>query len=254
MSTKQQIKEKIKVYKPISHTVSVFDLNIHETSNTIYEFKDKQGNRVRVWVFSDRIKIEIPLSTSLLFSVNFPDKVCLANKNFAAILGIGTLFTDNSENDQIVRCIDILSNDLKSLSLDKSREGLIVYRNALQVILKNDRTIIEELSICMEIKSKIEIEFPDIIRNIDYSDLPKELKLLILKFKSWILFDDFERDIKIKESTKKERTDLINAIYPKLDSIIIFLNSFENQSLSEGAINLQALVEIVMELKSAHDA
>ena len=89
--------------------------------------------------------MEISLATSLLFSINFPDKVCLANKKLKNISGVAIVFTDNSRDDQIQLCIELLSDYLNSLHFDNN-EGLTVYRNSLQLTLKHDRQLLRTYS------------------------------------------------------------------------------------------------------------
>ena len=49
--------------------------------------------------------------------------------------------------------------------------------------------------------------------------------------------------------TKKERNDFIEAIGRKFDDINIFLDTFKDKPLTEGAIKIQCLAELAMELK-----
>jgi hypothetical protein len=195
--------------------------------------------------------LETPLTTSLLFSINFPDKVCLAKKLLLDESGIGKIFTDNSKDDQIQLCIKLLKDDLKSLNFDFN-EGLTVYRNSLQLTLKQDRQMLPEIEIFKKIKSLIELNFPDEIKEIDYSDLPTELRQILMKFGSLAISDDFERDEKIKTLTKKQRTDFIETLEPKLENINSFLDTFSDNPLTEGAIGLQSLAILLIELTYEH--
>lgn len=243
----QEIKEKIKTYRPSSKGVSLFDPNINETSTKVLKFKDEKEQKFRIWLFKERFIIELPIQTSLLFSINFPDKVCLAKIKIAEINGVGNLFTDNSRDIEIQQCIEHLSDDLKSLNLAKN-EGLFIYRNVIKMLLKNSRTIETELKMCSRIKSKIERNFPEKIENISFSDLPNGLKYIVENFNDWTIADDFERAEKIKETTIKERNRIISEIEPKLEDINGFLENYGEEPMTEGAIKLQTLAELVTEL------
>jgi hypothetical protein len=247
MTTLHNIRNKVKEFRPLSQEVNFFDPNLNDKSTRLFKFNDDNSNKFKIWVFTDRIKLETSLTTSLLFSINFPDKICLANKQLEEIKGIGKLFTNNSQDDQIQLCISLLSDDIKSLNFDKT-EGLTVYRNSLQMTLKNDRQILPEIESCKKIKSIIEFNYLDKIYNVDFTDLPTELRQLIIKFKNCAISDDFERDEKINELTKKERIHLIETVEPKLEDINSFLRTFGDKPLTEGAIGLQSLAELVMEL------
>ena len=117
------------MFRPTSQEVNLFDPNINDKSTRLFKFKDDKDNRFKIWVFTDKIKMETALATSLLFSINFPDKVCLANKILKEISGIGKIFTDRSKDDQIQSCVELLKDNLRSLKFDKN-EGLTVYGNS----------------------------------------------------------------------------------------------------------------------------
>ena len=60
--------------------------------------------------------------------------------------------------------------------------------------------------------------------------------------------DDFERDELIEGLSTKQRNNLIKAIEPKLEAINSFLDTFGDKPLTEGAIGLQCLAELTIEL------
>jgi hypothetical protein len=251
MTTLQEIRDKLKIFRPTSQEVILFDPNLNDKSTRLLKFKDNQDNRFKIWVFTDNVKLETPLTTSLLFSINFPDNVCLAKKLLLDERGIGKIFTDNSKDVQIQYCLKLLKNDLKSLNFDFN-EGLTVYRNSIQLTLKQDRQMLPEIEILKKIKSLIELNFPDEIEEIDYSDLPTDLRQILIKFGSLAISDDFERDEKIKTLTNKQRIDFIETLEPKLENINSFIDTFSDKPLSEGAIRLQSLAELLIELTYEH--
>jgi hypothetical protein len=249
MTTVQEIRNKVKIFRPSSQEVNLFDPNLKDKSIRLFKFKDDKGNKFKIWVFTDTVKLETPLATSLLFSINYPDKVCLANKNIKDISGIGKIFTDNSEDDQIISCIELLEDDLKTLDFDY-KEGLTIYRNSLQLTLKQDRQLLPEIELCEKMKLLIEFNFPDKTNAADYSDLPADLRQLLLKYETFAVTDDLERDDLIAALSTRQRNDLIKSIEPKLEIINLFLDTFGDKPLTEGAIGLQCLVELTIELKN----
>jgi len=249
MTTIQEIRNKISKFRPTSQEENLIDPNLNDKSTRLYKFKNDKGNKFRIWIFTDRIKLETPLATSLLFSINIPDKICLANRFLENIKGIGKLYTDNSKDEQIKLCIKLLKEDLISLRFDRI-EGLTVYGNWLQLILKNDRQILPEIEVCEKMKSIIELNYPAKIYRIDYTDLPTDIGQLVVKFERWAISDDFEREEKSKEMTKKERAELIEAIERKFNDINSFLDTFKDKPLTDGAIKLQCLAELVTELNT----
>jgi hypothetical protein len=247
MTTVQDIRNKVKMFRPTSQEVNLFDPNLNDKSTRLFKFKDDQDNKFKVWVFTETIKLETPLTTSLIFSINFPDNVCLAKKLLFTEYGIGEIFAVNSKDDQIHLCIKLLKDNLKSLNFDLN-EGLTVYRNSLQLTLKQNRQILPEIVVFKKIKSLIELHFPDEPYETDYSDLPIDLRQLLLKLKSFVIRDDFERGELIKGLSTKQRTDLIKLIGPKIGEINLFLDKFGDKPLTEGAIGLQCLAELTTEI------
>ena len=239
------------MFRPTSQEVILFDPNLNDKSTRLLKFKDDQDNRYKIWVFTDTVKLETSLTTSLLFSINFPDKVCLAKRLLLEVSGIGKIFTDNSKDDQIQLCIKLLKDDLKSLNFDFN-EGLTVYRNSLQLTLKQGRQMLPEIEVLKKIKLLLQLNFPDETEEIDFSDLPAVLRPILKKFGSLAISDDFERDEKIQTLTKKQRTDFIETLEPKLENINSFLDTFSDKPLSEGAIRLQSLAELLIELTYEH--
>ncbi|PKL85328.1 MAG: hypothetical protein CVV22_08670 [Ignavibacteriae bacterium HGW-Ignavibacteriae-1] len=247
MKTEQDIRNKVKIFRPTSQEVNLFDPNLNDKSTRLFKFKDDKENRFKIWVFTNSLKLEIPFMTSLLFSINIADKVCFADKKLKEINGIGKIYTDNSENDQVISCIEMLKDELKTLDFDNS-EGLTIYRNSLQLTLNHKRHLLPEIEVGKRIKTIIEQNFPDKIKGADYSDLPTDLRQILLKFENLAITDDFERDELIEGVSTKQRKDIIKVIEPKLEEINKFLDTFGDKPLTDGAIGLQCLAELTIEL------
>ncbi len=251
MTTVQDIRNKVRMFRPTSQEVNLFDPNLNDNATRLFKFKDDQDNRFKIWVFTDTVKVETTLTTSLLFSINYPDKVCLAKKLLYEETGIGKIFTDNSKDDQIQLCIKLLKDVLKSVNLDFN-EGLTVYRNSLQLTLKQGRQMLPEIEGLKKIKALVELNFPDEIEKIDFTDLPTDFRYILKKFGTLAISDDFEREEKIQTLTKKQRTDFIETLKPKLEDINAFLDTFSDKPLSEAAIRLQSLAQLLIELTYEH--
>lgn len=235
------------MFRPTSQEVILFDPNLNDKSTLLLKFKDDKDNRYKIWVFTDAVKLETPLTTSLLFSINLPDKVCFADKELKEINGIGKIYTDNSNKDQILNCIELLKDELRTLDLE-NKEGLTVYRNSIQLTLNHNRQLLPEIEACKKLKTIIELNFPDKATRTDYSDLPNELRKILVKFESLAVTNDLERDDLIEGLTVEQRKDLINVIELNLKEINLFLDTFGDKPLTEGAIGIQSLVKLTIEL------
>lgn len=251
MTTEDQIRDKIKIFRPKSQVISLFDYNLNDKSTRVFKFQDKIGNKIRIWNFTNTITIELPTEIAINFAINIPDKLCLSNILNADIEEIGKIYTREKGDIVILNCIKLLFNELKSLQLD-TNEGLIVFKNGLQLILNPSREILTEIETLVKIKSIIETNFPDKDNKVDYEELPKDLKKILLDYGEWAITDNFERDEKIQTLTKKQLVDFIETLEPKLENINAFLGTFIGRPLTEGAIRLQSLAELLIELTYEH--
>ena len=114
--------------------------------------------------------------------------------------------------------------------------------------MKHNRQLLPEIEVCKKIKTIIELNFPYKANRTDYSDLPTDLRKILLKFENLAVTDDFERDELIEGLTTRQRKDLIKVIEPKFEEINLFLDTFGDKPLTEGAIGLQCLAELTIEL------
>ncbi|MDR1199195.1 MAG: hypothetical protein LBK94_09350 [Prevotellaceae bacterium] len=247
MQLYKKIKEQIIDFSQKIYDTNIFNPNINEYSNKLIKLKDKNGYVVNLYIFSSKILIETSLKTTLLFSINIKDVVCFSNLFLMEITDIGKLYTNNLHNDNIIKCIIAIQEDLKVLNLSYD-EGVIVYNNALQVIINFEKEINYLLKIIKMIKNKIEIACPEQVGSKNKNTMPQKFQTIINNYSDWIISDDLEREIKIKESNKTELEHLINSISPKLPTINKYIDSFGVKTLPEEVIKLQNLAELVNEL------
>jgi len=245
MKTAQEIKTKLRIFRPTSQEVNLFDPHLNDRATRLIKFKDNQDNTFKIWVFTDTFRLETPLSTSLLFSINFPDKICLADKTLEN--GVGIVFTDKSNDEQVQSCFELLNDNLKSLQLENN-EGMAVYRNSLQLILRHGRQILPEIEVCKKIKLLIELNFPGKDNKTDYSDLPTDLRQILIKYQHLAVSDDFERGELIEELSTRQRNDFVKAIELKLEAINLLLDTLGDKQWTEGAAGLHSLVQLTFEL------
>jgi hypothetical protein len=247
MTIEQITRNKIKIFRPTSQALNLYSPNLNDRSTRLFRFKDEQGNRFKVIVYEGSVELIISVATSLHFSINIPDLICLSNQYINNINDIGILFTDNSSNDQVQTCIKLLFEYLKLLQFDTD-EGLTVYKNCICCNLNHSRKILPEIEVLKKIKELFEMHFPDSNDIKDYNDLPTDLKKILLKYESFVIADDLERDELASRITKRKRINFINAIFPYIEQINLFLDSFGDRPLSDGAIGLQSLAELSIEL------
>lgn len=64
----------------------------------------------------------------------------------------------------------------------------------------------------------------------------------------WCIPDDVERTKLMQKTSKKKKQELISIVNPLLPQINVFLDSFGNEPLSDEAILLGDLAQLVCEL------
>ncbi|MBK6834720.1 MAG: hypothetical protein IPG89_10770 [Bacteroidetes bacterium] len=94
----------------------------------------------------------------------------------------------------------------------------------------------------------LEKGFPDKIDAIDISNIPLNLRELSPLLSKWAISDDFERNEKIKRSSKTSLKKLVDSVSPKINEITNYLDGFKNEPLSHEATLFQSLAELIMEI------
>jgi hypothetical protein len=82
-------------------------------------------------------------------------------------------------------------------------------------------------------------------------NIPDNLKSLFPLLKKWSVSDDDLREQLVEETSERQKKKLINTVYPFINEINEFLDSFKDEPLSEEAILIGNLAELVSELKIA---
>jgi hypothetical protein len=246
METAAHIKNTLKDFRPASQKIDLFDPNLRDNSTRVFKLKHKDGQKFKVYAFTERITIEIKIATSLHFSVNLPDNICLANKLLKNDYGL-KLFCNHSQDIAILSCIGLINTDIQNLRL-KSNEGLFIYKNGIQLVVDKSRELIQEILTVQKISKILECIFPDSPETIDTSKIPGNLLDLIPILYEWAISDDVEREEKISKSSKGKLKKLVDIVNPKMEVINNYLDSFKSEPLSYEATLIGNLAELVSEL------
>jgi len=246
METAAHIKNVLKDFRPTSQKINLSDSNLRDNSTRVFKLKDKDGHKFKVYAFTERIAIEIKLATSIHFSVNLPDNICLANKLLKNSYGL-KIFTNHSQDIAILNCISLINADIQNLRL-KSNEGIIIYRNGIQLVVDKSRQLIQEILTLQKISEILERTFPDNPETIDTSKIPGNLLDLIPILSEWAISDDAEREEKISKSSKGKLKKMVDIVNPKMEIINSYLDSFKSEPLSYEATLIGNLAELVSEL------
>jgi hypothetical protein len=244
MTLDKRIKDLLKEFRPTSQKTNRYNPNIQENCFRYFTF-NKDGIKIKAFIFSTKILLEIKVNTSLLFAVNIPDIICTANKALNKQIEGHKIYTNNSNDSLIITCINLIENEIKDLRL-KENEGLFVYNNVLHLAIYQQRELVPEINSLIKLKSKI--EQPEIKSEIAFSNLPNDLQDLIPFLEKWALSDDDEREQKINQSSKIELAKVIDVVNPKMNIINNYLDSFKEEALPSEAILIGNLAELVTEI------
>jgi hypothetical protein len=241
MTIEVHIKNALKEFKPVGKKIDLWHQNLNEHSSRYFSF-NKGGNKFKLFVFDERLLLEVKATTDILFAINLPDNVCLANK----LLNTNTykLFVNDEENALVEAAFNLIKEDVKILGL-ASNEGVFVYSNAIQLVLNKTRSLIDEINILSSIKLKLERESD---QNLDFSGLPLNLRDLVPFLNRWSISDDKERDEAINQASKEEIKQLTKYVNSKMKDINEYLDSFNSIVMPDEAILIGNLAELVSEI------
>jgi len=251
MTTAEYIKNSLKDFETKSQKINLFDSNLSSHSSRVFNIKDQNGNRYKVYDFADRILIETKANVSLHFAINLPDNVCLANKPLANTMDC-KIFIHHSQDAIVLHCLELINDSILSLKL-KSNEGVFVYRNSIKLAIDISRPLVEEVQNLQRIKDVIQSKFTDISEEIDVSKIPLNLQDIIPLLPEWAISDDDERKEKINRSSKAKLKKIIETVSPKMDFINNYLDSFKSEPLNYEATLIGNLAELISELSLAKD-
>jgi len=246
MTTSDYIKEKLIEFNLKSKKTNLFHPNLQRTSHRYFNLKMSTGATYRIFDFTEKIVIETAIKTCLLFTVNLPDKICLADKKLNTKTGL-KIYSSNTKDLKVIDCVNLIKKEIIDLRL-QNNEGIYIYGNGITLNLNNSRELKPEILILQNLKSIIEDNFPENQEITDPFRLPTNLRNLAALFSEWAIQDDLEREEKIQKSSKIKLKRLIDLVYPKMDEINKYLDSFKTEPMPDEAILVGSLAELVSEL------
>ncbi|MGC4035099.1 MAG: hypothetical protein QM764_03995 [Chitinophagaceae bacterium] len=247
MTTAEYIKKILVDFKPRSEKINLYNPNVGDSARRVFKVTGVNGNKVKVYAYTEKIEIEIKAATSLYFSVNLPDLICLGENPVKNNYGY-KVFTNDEPQSSILSCLELINDLVQGLEL-KADEGMFVYRNGTQLILHKSRSLIGEIRVIQEIKNILESRFPETPDIIDPSKIPSNLQHLAPLLSEWAISDDAERNEKVSQSSKAKLKKLVNTVSPDMQAINKYLDSFKDEPLSYEATLIGNLAELVSELK-----
>jgi len=233
---------------------TLFDSNFDEASNRKLTVKDYRQYKIRINEYQDLYSLGISVNSDLALSINksdwmfgfkIPKNVSgLSNKVYVR----DETYTFD-QNEYVISFWNSLVALLNKIGLSES-EGVFFYNNGISFSLKKERDVVSILNDIIDlINANKNIFKRETKRRILSARVPENLKPLIPLLKKYAVSDDSDREQLKERMTGKEKQKLINTVRPFFNEINAYLDSFKDNPLSEEAMSIGDLAELVSELE-----
>jgi hypothetical protein len=235
--------------------------NLNGNSFRVIIAKDYKGYKMEVDEFEDLFQIGIKVESDLAFSINNPDKLFgFTDPTSISDFPYKVYFSDN-ENDlnllhqsEFIPFWNSFSAKIKDLELSQN-EGVFIYSNVIYLAISPTRNLIPIVDYVIDLINDNSSIFQKSRNERIYArNIPERLRHLIPLMKKWSVGDDSEREQMIEETGEKQKKKLIKLVYPFMIEINEFLDSFGDEALSNEAVLLGNLAELVSELMADNPA
>lgn len=235
-------------------SINNFNVNLGETSFKKIIIKDYRQYKIEIDEYKDAVLLGVKVDSHLALSVNKPDRIFSYNipKHLPGMpykIFVSDEKYNFEQNEYVKEFWSSFSNLLRRISLSET-ESIFLYNNYVFFFLAAERDIVSELDGIIDlINANNNIFKRQSIRSISSKGVPESLKPLIPLLKKYSISDDAEREQLIMEMKQKEKVKLINSVQPFFEEINAYLDSFKENPLSEEAILIGDLAQLVSELK-----
>ncbi|TDQ08060.1 hypothetical protein [Pedobacter metabolipauper] len=232
---------------------NLFNANFNGKSLKKIVINNYRNYKVQLDIYNDLLSINIKIESDWAFSINNPDEIfnyktpiTLKNYPYKVYISEARQYTVKNfiENFRISFFDKISGLGLSNI------ESVFLYRNVICFGLNYERNLVGDLEyIINTIESNEEIFFKGIMEPRFYKkNIPEKLRHLIPLIKKWGISDDDERTELIDAMSEKQKKKLVNEVSPHFNEVNEFLNSFGDNPMSEEAMLLGNLAELVSEL------
>jgi hypothetical protein len=247
-----KLKGKIKVQRQ-------FDVNFKHPSSRHLSVRNYRGYGIKVDDHLDIFTVGVKVNSELAFSINSPNilfsyKLPVQLDSSPCILYVRDETNSILNNDSDLKSfLNSLFLFLKKLHLSKTESGFF-YRNYILFAFDVQRDLITVINDIIDFINENQRLFAQDSQKLKSSStFPGNLKPLLPYTKKYAISDDVEREQLIEAMSKSEKSALIRVVKPLFNDINIFLNSFKDEPLSEEAVAIGELAELVGELLLADE-
>jgi hypothetical protein len=208
------------------------------------------GNILQICI---NLRSEFTFRIEYIFAINNIEKLCFLVKEIeVANFPYKVFISNTNSNPTLISDLLFIWEDfslrIKEIKL-LPHESIFIYKNCLSIALDSTRDIVPILNDIINSINNNDILVKDTRKKILSKNIPDNLKHLIPLLKKWCIADDGFREQLIEETGEKQKRKLIKTIEPYLREINEFLDSFQDNPLSDEAILLGNLAEFISELQ-----
>jgi hypothetical protein len=231
-----------------------FNSIVDDTSFRRLIIKNYRQYKIKIDEYKDLCTIGVNVNSNLSFSINKPDRI-FGNKipkHFSDLpyeIYVSDETYDFVKDKYLENFWISLVVLLKRIRLSAS-ECVFVYNNCVFFCVTAQRDFALILDDIIDLINANEKIFKrETKRNISSKKIPDNLKPLVPLLKKYSISDDSDREQLIDGMGEKEKLKLFNSVQPFFEEINIYLDSFKDMPLSEEAMLIGELAELVSELK-----
>lgn len=209
--------------------------------------------KIRIDLYKTFLAITINVNSNLALAVNNPDLMHSYDVAFPLNSSPYPIYVSDNpgsfvKDDNVKKFLNDILLFLEVLSLS-DRESAYFYNNKIRLILLPKRDAISVLDNLIDLISKNwEVFNIKSDQAILKKNIPKNLTILFPFLKKYAVADDSERAQLVGTINEKKRRELIDVVNPLFKEIDEYLNSFEDRPLTNEAILVGNLAELVREL------
>jgi len=225
--------------------------NINQRSTKRLLIKNYKKYDLKIDEYENIYSIGIKVNSDLTFSINriddiFGYRTLIYYPIFKfKVYARETDLKDDARTLKLLTSFAVLFDQIKFTD----DESIFLYKNYLYFYLNAERNLLLILDKFIDlIQENREVFVEEVKKKTLLNRLPINLRPLSTYIKKYAISDDAEREQLIGEMSESEKSTLIRAVKPLFADINTFLNSFKEEPLSEEAVSIGELAELVSEL------
>jgi hypothetical protein len=240
--------------KPQNH----LNINFPERSFRRLRIKDYMQFDLTIDDHGFLYSIKVKVNAAHAFSINNPDFIFLFDKQITLPGITYTVYVSDVDKSPFKesgqeRALYSIDTFLKRLQISKS-ESVFCYKNSIVFGLNRDRNLQVVVNDIIKLIRENSTFFSNTRQQklISSNSIPNDLENLLPLCKKFAFSDDSERKELIEMMPKIQKKNLVDTVYPFINKINEYLSSFKDRPLSDEAIMLGNLAELVSELQFEH--